>query len=51
MAKITKEYIIKGWVIDDEKLKKGTYLTDKYFEEQLEKLGKYKPVRENFIKK
>lgn len=30
---ITKEYTIKGWVIDDERLKRGTYLTDKYFEE------------------
>lgn len=25
-----------GWVMDDERLKRGTYLTDKYFDEQLE---------------
>ena len=24
-----KEYTIKGWVMDDERLKCGTYLTDK----------------------
>ena len=32
----TKDYTIKGWVIDDERLKRGTYLTEKYFDEQLE---------------
>lgn len=33
---IAKDYTIKGWVIDDERLKRGTYLTEKYFDEQLE---------------
>ena len=33
---IAKDYTIKGWVMDDERLKKGTYLTDKYFDEQLD---------------
>ena len=32
----TKDYTIKGWVMDDERLKRGTYLTEKYFDEQLE---------------
>ena len=32
---IVKDYTIKGWVMDDERLKRGTYLTDKYFDEQL----------------
>ncbi len=27
---IASEYTIKGWVMDDERLKRGTYLTDKY---------------------
>ena len=27
---IVKDYIIKGWVMDDERLKRGTYLTEKY---------------------
>ena len=29
---IAKEYTIKGWAMDDERLKRGTYLTDKYFD-------------------
>ena len=35
---IVKDYTIKGWVMDDERLKRGTYLTDKYFDEQLERI-------------
>ena len=30
---IAKEYTIKGWVMDSERLKRGTFLTDKYFDE------------------
>lgn len=39
-------YTIKGWVMDDERLKRGTYLTDKYFDEQLERIreGKHKEI-------
>ena len=33
---IAKDYTIKGWVMDDERLKRGAYLTEKYFDEQLE---------------
>lgn len=29
----TKDYTIKGWVMDDERLKRGTYLTEKYVAE------------------
>ena len=35
---IAKDYTIKGWVLDDERLKRGTYLTEKYFDEQLERM-------------
>ena len=35
---IATQYTIRGWVMDDERLKQGTYLTDKYFEEQLERI-------------
>ena len=36
---IVKEYTIKGWVMDDERLKNGgSILTEKYFEEQLERI-------------
>ena len=32
---IAKDYTIKGWVMDDERLKRGTYLTEKYFDENM----------------
>ena len=35
---IAKEYTIKGWIMDVERLKRGSYLTDKYFDEQLERI-------------
>ena len=35
---IAKDFTIKGWVLDDERLKRGTYLTEKYFDEQLERM-------------
>ena len=35
---IAKDYTIKGWVMDDERLKRGMYLTEKYFDEQLERI-------------
>ncbi len=42
---IAKEYTIKGWVMDSERLKRGTYLTDKYFDEQLERI---REIRSNW---
>ena len=35
---ITKGYTIKGWGMDYERLKCGTYLTERYFDEQLERI-------------
>ena len=36
---IVKDYTIKGWVMDEERLKNGgSILTEKYFEEQLERI-------------
>lgn len=35
---IAKDYTIKGWVMDVERIKRGTYLTEKYFDEQLERI-------------
>ena len=29
---IAKDYTIKGWVMDDERLKRGMYLTEKYLQ-------------------
>ena len=49
--KIAKEYTIKGWVMDDERLKEGTYLSDKYFEEQLERVREIRASERKFYQK
>ncbi len=48
---IAKEYTIKGWVMDDERLKEGSYLTDKYFEEQLERIREIRASERKFYQK
>ena len=48
---IASEYTIKGWVMDDARLKQGAYLTDKYFEEQLERVRKIRAVERRFYRK
>ena len=48
---IATEYTIKGWVMDDERLAKGTYLTDKYFEEQLERVREIRLSERKFYQK
>lgn len=48
---IAKEYTIKGWVMDGERLKRGTYLTDKYFEEQLERVREIRASERLFYQK
>jgi len=48
---IAKDYTIKGWVMDDERLKQGTYLTDKYFEEQLERIREIRASERKFYQK
>lgn len=48
---IAKEYTIKGWAMDDERLKRGTYLTDKYFDEQLEKIREIRASERMFYQK
>ena len=48
---IAKDYTIKGWVMDDERLKRGTYLTDKYFEEQLERVREIRASERKFYQK
>lgn len=48
---IAKEYTIKGWVMDVERLKRGTYLTDKYFEEQLERVREIRVSERKFYQK
>lgn len=48
---IATEYTIKGFVMDDERLKQGTYLTDKYFEEQLERIREIRASERRFCQK
>ena len=48
---IVKDYIIKGWVMDDERLKRGTYLTEKYFDEQLERIREIRASERKFYQK
>ena len=48
---IAKDYTIKGWVMDDERLKQGTYLTEKYFDEQLERIREIRASERKFYQK
>lgn len=48
---IVKDYTIKGWVMDDDRLKRGTYLTDKYFDEQLERIREIRASERQFYQK
>lgn len=48
---IAKDYTIKGWVMDVERIKRGTYLTEKYFEEQLERVREIRASERKFYQK
>ena len=48
---IAKDYTLKGWVMDDECLKRGTYLTEKYFDEQLERIREIRSSERKFYQK
>ena len=48
---IAATYTIKGWVMDDERLKRGTFLTDKYFDEQLERIREIRASERKFYQK
>ncbi|MBR6458341.1 MAG: virulence RhuM family protein [Bacteroidales bacterium] len=48
---IVKEYTIKGWVMDDERLKQGGFLTDKYFDAQLERIREIRMSERRFYQK
>ena len=48
---IAKDYTIKGWVMDDERLRRGTYLTEKYFDEQLERIREIRASERKFYQK
>ncbi len=48
---IATQYTIRGWVMDDERLKQGSYLTDKYFDEQLERIREIRASERKFYQK
>jgi hypothetical protein len=49
---IVKDYTIKGWVMDEDRLKNsGSILTEKYFEEQLEKIREIRISERKFYQK
>ena len=48
---IAKDYTIKGWAMDDERIKRGSYLTDKYFKEQLERIREIRASERMFYQK
>lgn len=49
---IVEQYTIKGWVMDTERLKNGgTVLTQKYFDEQLERIREIRLSERNFYQK
>lgn len=49
---VIKEYTIKGWVMDDERLKNGgTILTEEYFEKLLERIREIRLSERKFYQK
>lgn len=48
---IVQQYTIKGWVIDAERHKNGGTLTEKYFDEQLEKIREIRLSERKFYQK
>lgn len=49
---VIKEYTIKGWVMDDERLKNGgTILTEEYFEQLLERIREIRLSERKFYQK
>ncbi len=48
---IIEEFTIKAYVMDDERLKSGSLLTDKYFEEQLQRIREIRMSERKFYQK
>ena len=48
---IIEEFTIKAYVMDDERLKQGSILTDKYFEEQLQRIREIRMSERKFYQK
>jgi hypothetical protein len=50
-TQIVEEFTIKAYVMDDERLKNGHMFTDKYFEEQLERIREIRMSERKFYQK
>ena len=48
---IAKDYTIKGWVMDVERIKRGTYLTEQYFDEPLQRIREIRASERKFYQK
>ncbi|MCL2102293.1 MAG: virulence RhuM family protein [Fibromonadales bacterium] len=48
---IIEEYTVKAYVMDDERLKSGSILTNKYFEEQLQRIREIRLSERKFYQK
>lgn len=50
-GQIVKDYTIQGWTMDVERLKKGTFFTDEYFDRQLETIREIRLSERKFYQK
>lgn len=50
-GQIVKDYTIKGWTMDKERLKKGHMFTDEYFERQLQNIREIRLSERKFYQK
>ncbi len=50
-GQIVKDYTIQGWVMDVERLKKGTLFSDEYFDRQLETIREIRLSERKFYQK
>ena len=50
-GQIVKDYTIQGWTMDVERLKKGTFFTDEYFERQLANIREIRLSERKFYQK
>lgn len=50
-GQIVKDYTIQGWTMDIERLKKGTFFTDEYFDRQLENIREIRLSERKFYQK
>lgn len=50
-TQILKKFTIQGYVLDKERMKRGSFIDKDYFDKLLEEIEKYDYLKEDFIKK